>query len=266
MIPTVSTLVKYDAAQSVRAPILAANPLPALARSSQMPDCQPALRSPRPFTPRDRSLTRHPDPPTADHHHERQARDHEHGNDEGASRVAPWTRAEGRRSPKFGSFRPPPNRHPRPARHRPASRTLTDFPPPPLTDVTTEGHARTHRGRQDGRLPDRGHPQLHPAPALAGSRRHALGPERLPDARHAPGRHQPPGEARRPAAGEAGEGDGHLPRARGALRAVLRRAHPPGDHQLRRARVAPTSRQGRGSHVHRRVPDPVRVVRRVRHA
>lgn len=33
MIPTVSTLVKYDAAQSVRAPIEAANPLPALARS-----------------------------------------------------------------------------------------------------------------------------------------------------------------------------------------------------------------------------------------
>ena len=47
---------------------------------------------------------------------------------------------------------------------------------------------------------------------------------------------------------------------------MLRRAHPPGDHQLRRTRVAPTSRQGRGSHVHRRVPDPVRVVRRVRHA
>ena len=68
---------------------------PCACTSSQMPDCHPALRSPRPFTPRDRSLTRHPDSPTADHHHERQARDHEHGNDEGASRVAPWTRAGG---------------------------------------------------------------------------------------------------------------------------------------------------------------------------
>ena len=68
---------------------------PCACTSSQMPDCHPALRSPRPFTPRDRSLTRHPDPPTADHHHERQARDHEHGNDEGASRVAPWTRPRG---------------------------------------------------------------------------------------------------------------------------------------------------------------------------
>ena len=46
-------------------------------------------------------------------------------------------------------------------------------------------------------------------------------------------------------AAAAGEGDGDLPGAEGALRAVLRRAHPTVHHQLHRARTPHAQSQGR---------------------
>jgi hypothetical protein len=59
--------------------------------------------------------------------------------------------------------------------------------------------------------------------------RTAVGAVRFEHACHAPGRHQPAGGAGPQVAATAGEGDGHLPRARGALQPNVRRAHPAGD-------------------------------------
>jgi hypothetical protein len=79
--------------------------------------------------------------------------------------------------------------------------------------------------------------------------RAAVGAVRFEHARDASGCHQPAGGAGPQAAATAGKGDGHLPRARGALQPNVRRAHPPGALcarvSLRNVRVAAVRARGR---------------------
>lgn len=87
------------------------------------------------------------------------------------------------------------------------------------TSAQADGfHGQQHAERE----PDGGHPELDPAAERVDRGRAALGAVRVEHASHAPGCRKPAGAAGPETAAAAGEGDRHLPRQRGTIRAVLR--------------------------------------------
>ena len=90
---------------------------------------------------------------------------------------------------------------------------------------------------REGLDADRGHPEFYITTARVDGGRDIVGPVRVLHSSDAARRGESPGVVRQKTAAAPGPRDGHLPRPRGALRAVLRRGHPPSHDQLRRARV-----------------------------